>query len=79
MPPQTHDSLPNDANAVFTVLFITAEERANPYPPYHQLRGTRRVQHADNGYMSIGIWQAATRVADAAPALNDAEREERSA
>jgi cytochrome P450 len=39
----------NDAEAVFTKLFLTAEGRANPYPLYHQLRQTRPVHRTQRG------------------------------
>ncbi|HXQ21632.1 MAG TPA: cytochrome P450 [Candidatus Acidoferrales bacterium] len=51
MKPQTDDSLHNDAEAVFTQLFLTPEGRANPYPLYHQLRQTAPVHRT-----KLGMW-----------------------
>jgi cytochrome P450 len=51
MPTEAHVSLQNDADAVFTTLFLTAEGRANPYPLYHQLREIAPVHRA-----KLGMW-----------------------
>ena len=51
MKPQANDSVHNDAEAVFTKLFLTAEGRADPYPLYHQLRQTAPVHRT-----KLGMW-----------------------
>ena len=51
MPAKAHDPLRDDAEAVFTKLFLTAEGRADPYPLYHQLRQTAPVHRA-----KLGMW-----------------------
>jgi len=51
MPPKTHESLQNDADAVFNKLFLTPEGRAHPYPLYHQLREIAPVHRAN-----LGMW-----------------------
>jgi cytochrome P450 len=51
MPARTHESSVNDAEAVFTKLFLTPEGRADPYPLYHQLRQTAPVHRT-----KMGMW-----------------------
>ena len=40
---------PNNAEAIFTRLFLTPEGRANPYPLYHQLREAAPVHRSAQG------------------------------
>ena len=47
----TDQSLRDDAEAVFTKLFLTPEGRADPYPLYHQLRQTAPVHRT-----KMGMW-----------------------
>jgi cytochrome P450 len=51
MPIATQESMRDDAEAVFTKLFLTPEGRADPYPLYHQLRQTAPVHRA-----KLGMW-----------------------
>jgi cytochrome P450 len=51
MPAKTYESLRDDAEAVFTKLFLTPEGRADPYPLYHQLRQTAPVHRT-----KLGMW-----------------------
>jgi cytochrome P450 len=51
MPATKHEPLRDDAEAVFTTLFLTPEGRANPYPLYHQLRQTAPVHRT-----KLGMW-----------------------
>ena len=51
MPAKTRESAQDDAEAVFTKLFLTPEGRANPYPLYHQLRQTAPVHRT-----KMGMW-----------------------
>jgi cytochrome P450 len=51
MSAKTHEPLPDEAEAVFTKLFLTPEGRANPYPLYHQLRQAAPVHRA-----KLGMW-----------------------
>jgi cytochrome P450 len=65
MTPHTQEALSNDAEAVFTKLFLTPEGRANPYPLYHELRRTRPVHRAE-----LGMW-ALSRYDDCWAAMRD--------
>jgi cytochrome P450 len=58
-------SAPNDADALFEKLFLTAEGRANPYPLYDQLRASRPVHRAN-----LGMW-VLTRYDDCWAAMRD--------
>ena len=51
MQPQATEASLNEAEAVFTKLFLTAEGRANPYPLYHQLRQNQPVHRTQ-----LGMW-----------------------
>jgi len=58
-------SAPNDAEAIFTTLFMTAEGRSNPYPLYHELRQAAPVHHTN-----LGMWLL-SRYDDCWAALRD--------
>jgi len=49
MPAEPRNPASNDADALFSRLFLTPEGRANPYPLYHQLRQTAPVHRAKQG------------------------------
>jgi len=62
---ETHETSLNDAEAMFTKLFLTTEGRANPYPLYHQLRQTEPVHRT-----KYGMWLL-TRYDDCWAAMRD--------
>ncbi len=65
MPTERHESMQNDAEALFTKLFLTPEGRANPYPLYHQLRAAAPVHRA-----KMGMWLL-SRYDDCRAAMRD--------